>query len=231
VATLVAFTLVTGCGGGDAPAHQKPTGRAYHWIDRPLPAALRSATLYDGAGKTVTLKALRGKIVVISDMLTLCQGTCPLDTAELVATARHVNSVGDSDRVVFLSVTVDPRRDLRARLTAFRRQYRPAPGNWYVLSGATPSIDALWDALGVYRQLVPERHGRDQAAGVSMTYDVTHSDEVFFFDRTGRERCTIQGVPHVAPGGTTPPQLRSQTQGWSERDALTVLARLLDAPT
>jgi protein SCO1/2 len=177
----------------------------------------------------VTFNALRGKVVVMSDMVTLCQGTCPLDTADLVAAARQVHAAGLSARVAFLSITLDPRRDTRARLAAYRRQYRPAPRDWYVLTGSPTTINRLWDALGVYRRIVPET-GRDQLTGAAMTYDVTHSDEVFFLDAHSRERCTIHGVPHIAPRSTVPPELRSQVRRWSTRDALAVVSRLLHVP-
>ncbi len=85
-------------------------------------------------------------------MLTLCQGTCPIDTANIVGAARRVTTAGLGAKVAFLSVTVDPGRDVAARLAAYRRQYAPAPSDWYVLTGSAREINLFWDTLGVFRK-------------------------------------------------------------------------------
>ena len=54
-----------------------------------------------------------GKIVVLSDMMTLCQESCPLDTANVVAAARSIEKAGLGDRIQFVSLTIDPGRDTR----------------------------------------------------------------------------------------------------------------------
>ena len=154
----------------------------------------------------VTLASLRGKIVVVSDMMTLCQGTCPLDTANVAAAARRVRAAGLGDRVVFLSITIDPARDSPARLAAYRRLYAPAPADWQTATGSAQTVNSLWKWLGVYRQQVPDKAPgpRDWLTGKRLTYDVTHSDEVFFIDAQGRERFLLEGAPHISPGITIP---------------------------
>ena len=206
-----------------------------------LPAPVEQLRLTDASGRAVSLAALKGKIVVLSDMLTLCQGTCPIDTANVVGTARRVSSAGLGGDVVFLSVTVDPDRDLAARLAAYRRQYAPAPSDWYVLTGSPREINLFWDTLGVFRKREPDPQPgpKDWLTGRRLTYDVTHSDEVFFFDRTGRERFLLQGLPHISPGSPVPPALKkfmaagdegptSSPHGWSTDQAVQVLAWLLN---
>ncbi len=206
-----------------------------------LSAPVEQLRLTDASGRAVSLAALKGKIVVLSDMLTLCQGTCPIDTANVVGTARRVSSAGLGGDVAFLSVTVDPDRDLAARLAAYRRQYAPAPSDWYVLTGSPREINLFWDTLGVFRKREPDPQPgpKDWLTGRRLTYDVTHSDEVFFFDRTGRERFLLQGLPHISPGSPVPPVLKkfiaagdegptSSPHGWSTDQAVQVLAWLLN---
>jgi protein SCO1/2 len=172
-------------------------------LDIALPQALTSRPLLTSDGHTVTLDALRGKIVVLSDATSLCQETCPLDTAALVQTARQVDATAQRADVVFLSLTVDPQRDTPAQLTAYRNLFNPPPANWLTLTGAAADVNAVWDTLGVWRQRVPEPPGpppRNWRTNAPLTYDIEHSDEVFFLDQTGHERFILEGAPHVATG-------------------------------
>jgi hypothetical protein len=49
---------------------------------------------------------------------------------------------------------------------------------------------------------------RDWLTGKPLTYDLTHSDEVFFIDQHGHERFVLEGVPHVAAGAPLPATLK-----------------------
>jgi protein SCO1/2 len=87
-------------------------------------------------------------VVVISDAKSLCQDTCPLDTATIVKTARDEPNPDRANDTVFLSITVDPKRDTRAELAAYRRLFTPAPPNWLPLTASPATVDTLWDYLG-----------------------------------------------------------------------------------
>lgn len=207
-----------------------------------LPAPVRTAVLHDSAGRAVTLQSLRGKVVVLSDMMTLCQETCPLDTANVVAAARKVQAAGLSGRVAFLSVTVDPQRDTPDRLAAYRQLYGRAPADWRLLTGPPAVLRAFWKRLGVYVAREPDKPPlpRDWLTGKPLRYDVTHADAVIFLDRRGRERFVLLGSPHVAPGAPIPPQLRNflsakgrrnlahpDAQAWTLRQELSVISWLV----
>jgi cytochrome oxidase Cu insertion factor (SCO1/SenC/PrrC family) len=92
--------------------------------------------LVDQSGASRTLGSLHGKVLVISDAMTLCQETGPLHTANLVATARAVTAAGLADRVQFATITIDPQRDTPARLAAYRDQFAPPPADWTLLTGS-----------------------------------------------------------------------------------------------
>jgi protein SCO1/2 len=117
--------------------------------DATLPASVARADLVASTGKPFKIADLRGKVVVISDMMTLCQETCPLDTANVVAAARAAERDGFGNRVEFLSVTIDPERDTVSRLAAYRRLYRPAPADWTAATGAATTLSSFWRTLGV----------------------------------------------------------------------------------
>lgn len=212
VSSLLAPVVLLGvcaCGGaGSTPPPPGPSvGQQLH---AELPASVRMASLRDSSGRRVSLESLRGKVVVLSDLLTLCQETCPLDTANVVAAGRKVEASGLGKRVVFLSVTVDPQRDTQHRLAAYRRLYNPAPHDWLTLTGSPATLHTFWKRLGVFVKRVPDKPPapHDWLTGKPLHYDVTHSDAVFFLDQSGRLRFLLTGSPHVAAGAPIPPELR-----------------------
>jgi protein SCO1 len=242
VAIAFAVALVLG-GCSHDPTVPAPPASAGHPMNMRLPVAISRAGLLDSDGNRITIGSLRGKVVVISDLLTLCQETCPLDTANIVAAARRVTAAGLGNRVEFLSITVDPGRDTPTRLTAYRRLYRPAPADWLTITGAPSTLNTFWNRLGVFRKRVPEDAPapRDWMTGRPLSYDVTHSDQVFFLDTHGHQRFVLDGTPHIARGAPVPPTIRSflSAEGrhnmnhpgvgaWTLNQELDVLAWLLD---
>lgn len=203
VVSLVAgASLVCGCGAASTPAAHgpRPPGSSVGTrLDGAVQSTIKSLRLRDSTGRAHTLASLRGKVLVVSDTMTLCQETCPIDTASLLQTARAVDRAGLGSKVEFLTVTVDPQRDTSAQLAAYRKLYAPAPANWLTLTGSSADIDTLWRTLGVYRKKVPEddpaHPPRNWRTGAPLTYDVQHSDEVFFFDARQHERFILDGVP------------------------------------
>lgn len=170
-------------------------------LDSALPASIRDLSFTDSDGRSVRLADFAGKTVAISDVMTLCQETCPADTATLVQTVRAEDAAGRGSGQEFLSITVDPGRDTAAQIAAYRRLFVPPPSNWLALTGTPSTVNALWDYLGVWRHKVGEGPGpapRNWRTGAPLTYDVQHSDEVFFLDARGRERFVLEGAPYAA---------------------------------
>jgi protein SCO1/2 len=198
--------LLAACG----PSVPPPPDSIGTPINHTLPAAIRALPLVDDTGKPISLAAYRGKVVVVSDTMTLCQETCPLDTANVVQTARAVEHAGFGDQVEFASITVDPDRDTPTRLAAYRHLFDPAPADWTLLTGAPGILAQLWKQLGVYWQKVPEDNppGTDWLTGKPLSYDINHSDLIFFFDRNGHERFVIDGAGDIEPGTQVPATLR-----------------------
>lgn len=206
---LLVAALVAGCSHGGPSAAPSPGPSIGQGIDAPVPAPAAAATLVTSSGRRLNLATLAGKVVVVSDMMTLCQETCPLDTANVVAAARRVEQAGLGDKVEFLSVTIDPQRDTPSRLAAYRELYKPAPRNWQLATGTPAQLSAMWRAMGVYIHRVADKPPapRDWLTGKPLTYDLTHSDELFFIDPHGHERFVLDGAPHVAPGAPIPARL------------------------
>lgn len=128
-------------------------------------------------------------------------GDCPADTATLVQTVRAEYAARRGSGEEFLSITVDPGRDTPPQLAAYRKLFTPPPSNWLALTGPASTVNALWNYLGVWRQKVGEGSGpvpRNWRTGQPLTYDVQHSDEVFFLDARGHERFVLEGAPYAA---------------------------------
>ena len=235
----VLVSLLGACSSRSGPA--APGASVGQQQDAAVPTAVSQTVLVSTTGERLNLASLEGKVLVVSDVMTLCQETCPLDTANVVAAARTVDRAGLGNKIEFLSITIDPNRDNPAHLRAYRRLYAPAPTNWLVLTSTPRQLTSFWQDLGVYIQHVPDTPPapHDWLTGQPLTYDLTHSDELFFLDTRGRERYLLEGAPHVTAGAPIPATLRrfldatgqhNLTQpdplAWTEPQLLQVLAWL-----
>ena len=79
------------------------------------------------------------------------------------------------------------------------------------MTAAPQTLTQLWADLGVYIEKVPDSppYPRNWANGAPLTYDITHSDEVFSLDDTGHERFILEGAPTVSAGTPLPESLRT----------------------
>ena len=199
--------VLTACGGGtQAPA--PPSANLGTAMNKPVPAQVANLPLADSEGRTTSLAALHGDIVVLADFMTLCQETCPLTTGNLLEMDRAVTKAGLADRVRFVELTVDPARDTTSRLAAYRTVVG-APANWMLLTGSSETINEIWRYFGVWYQRVPEDTppGVDWLTGRPLTYDIDHEDALIYLDAAGGERFIVAGAPN-ATGSPLAPALR-----------------------
>ncbi len=132
-------------------------------------------TLVDGvSGESVTLSALRGRVVVLTFLYTSCPDTCPL-TAEKLRDAR--TDLGErAPGVAFVAVSVDPARDTPEAARAFVRAHR-LDGALRFLVGDRASLARVWAAYGIAAE----------PAGAL----VAHNDAIYLIDKQGRERSLL----------------------------------------
>jgi protein SCO1/2 len=233
----VAMLLLAGCGthaAAAAPQFKNAGTQLY----LPLPAALQRLKFTDSTGRTVRLSDYAGKTIVLADGLTLCQEHCPIDTATLVLLAReYAAQASDPSDTVFLTVTVDPTRDTPPQLAAYRKLYVGSPSHlpqWHLLTASAHADHALWSALHVYVQKVKEDDptARNWRTGQRLTYDIDHSDDVFFIDPTGTQSYLFAGQPYLHGAHVPAPMqrfmstagVRNERHGvWTAGDGLQVL--------
>ena len=161
-------------------------------IDRPVP----EQPLLDERGRTTSLVAFRGRVVVLAPFLTLCHEVCPLTTGAFLEMSRAVAAAGLRDRVSFAEVSVDPWRDTPGRLRAFRR-LTGIP--FSLLTGTRSELSRFWRFFGVRFSRSPEGAppDRDWLTGKTLTFDVSHVDGLFLLDAHGRWRIVDLGMPSV----------------------------------
>lgn len=177
-------------------------------LDSPVPRALLDTPLLDHRGRRTTLGSLRGKVLVISDVTTLCQETCAIGTAAMLQAARAIDRAGLGGRVEFLSITIDPTRDDTRHLAAYRRLFGPLH-NWEALTGSSADLDRFWKKLGIWRRTVRVEapYPRDWLTGARLTTDIQHTDDLVFVDGAQRFRFEIDGPASVRSPADLPSKI------------------------
>jgi len=124
-------------------------------------------SLRDQDGRTVSLRRLRGRVVVLTFMYTTCRDTCPLTATQIRGA---LDDLGHD--VPALALSVDPVNDTpeRARQFLFRRGL--GHDRMRFLLGSRAQLQPIWKAYGVRPQ--------------GTAFD--HSAYVLLIDRRGRQR-------------------------------------------
>jgi protein SCO1/2 len=147
-----------------------------HMMQMEAAQPLSGASLYnlasrwtDQDSKTIDLKSLRGKKVVIAMAYTSCKDICPLILANMVAIenaakARNIRNI----RFAFFSL--DPAVDTPARLKAYADERGLDPAEWSLYNGDDKAVRDLAAALGV-RFRRDDKGGIDHSAAISLLDD------------------------------------------------------------
>lgn len=132
-------------------------------------------------GAAVTEKDYRGRAVVLYFGYANCPDECPTTLTDLSAALANLGARARDVRVLF--VTVDPDRDSAVVLKNYVRAFSPDIDG---LRGTPDAIARLARRYRVTYEVTPASPGR--------SYEVMHSDSVFFFDRKGRARYVATSV-------------------------------------
>lgn len=83
---------------------------------------------------------MKGKLNLVYFFFSSCQGPCPIITNNLVELSRQF---GESDKIQFIGISVDPRTDTPEVLKAFADQYNLKSSNWKLLRGDIEKIEEI----------------------------------------------------------------------------------------
>lgn len=162
---LAVLALLGACGEQKLPSPFKAA-------DVSAKYAQADFSLNDAAGKPVSLKDFRGKVVVLFFGYTHCPQVCPTTLADLAQVMRQLGK--DADRVQVLFVTLDPERDTPKLLAQYPPAFYPTFKGLYGDSAATAQAAKAFDVI---YQKQPNKNGG---------YELDHSAGSFL----------------IAPGGT-----------------------------
>jgi protein SCO1 len=135
--------------------------------------------LRDQDGKTVSLSALRGRVVVLTFMYTTCRDTCPLTATQIRGALDDLKSPPPA-----LAVSVDPVNDTPERAREFLFKRGLADDRMRFLLGNRAQLQPIWKAYGIRPQ--------------GKAFD--HSAYVLLIDRHGRQRIGFP-VQQLTPEG------------------------------
>jgi len=113
-----------------------------------LPAGLRAPdfALRDQDGDRVTMRALRGKPVVVAFLYSTCEDSCPVQAQQIKGA---LNELGRE--VPALAVSVDPANDTPRTAAAFNSEQRMTGRLTWVL-GERRELEPVWKAYGATGQ-------------------------------------------------------------------------------
>ena len=110
------------------------------------PAPPPDFTLRDQSNHAVHLRALQGKVVLLTFLYTHCPDVCPLTAGNLNTALRTLGA--KRSRVAVLAVSVDPVGDTHASVLRFIREHRLLPQFRY-LTGRQAALERVWRTYGV----------------------------------------------------------------------------------
>ena len=150
VIALGAIVLAASGGGDD----QEPVADDNTFAGASMPEGLFAPDfeLRDQEGQQVSMRALRGRPVIVTFLYTHCEDTCPIQ-AQTVRGA--LDDLGHD--VPALAIAVDPPNDTPQSARKFLAEQRVTGRLDFVL-GSRAQLRPVWDGFGVRPQRVTEEH-------------------------------------------------------------------------
>jgi protein SCO1 len=149
---------------------------------QPLPkiAPAPQFTLTSQDGKPIALADLRGKVVAVTFIFTLCSATCPVLTPMMSLVQDRLGRDFGTN-VAFVSITVDPDRDTPDVLKLYAQMHSADVPGWSFLTGEPAAVQDVIRRYGVF-------------ASKAANGDVEHSFLTSIIDRRGVLRVQYIGV-------------------------------------
>lgn len=91
---------------------------------------------------------IKGKVVIINAMYTVCTGSCPINTASLLSLQEALGAQVGKDIFIY-SITLQPEIDDARALKAYAKKYGVRPG-WTFLTGKRDDMELIRRKLGFY---------------------------------------------------------------------------------
>jgi protein SCO1/2 len=130
-------------------------------------------TFTERNGEPFGRQNLQGKISIIDFIFTNCPGPCPMMSSKM---ADLYNIYSGTDKVQFVSISVDPNRDSLAALKAYAKRYGVNDNRWVFLRAPMTKVMDLYEDGFKLGGILPANHSTkfilvDQTATIRGYYD------------------------------------------------------------
>lgn len=161
------------------------------WVRKEVKGAAPDFVLTNQDGQKVSLRDLRGKVVLLSFIFVDCPAACPLVTAKMAMIHQDLKGKGLHN----VSITIDPAHDTPARLKEYGKQWKGADfRSWSFLTGTPEEMEPVFFD---YKIEVARRGKKGPAGEVTAVELVDHGVKTFIIDRAGMKRFEYQGQDFV----------------------------------
>lgn len=110
-------------------------------------------TLRDQRGQMVSLSSLRGKVVALTFLSSVCTEQCPLVGKTLSQVHKLLGP--DAARLAIVAVSIAPEQDSHKATYNFARESGWEGTDWYYLSGSHTALARVWKPYGIYVEAPP----------------------------------------------------------------------------
>ena len=149
-------------------------------------------TLTDQMGRDFSSATLDGRVMLANFVFTNCTQLCPALTQRMAQVQSRLMSDGLlGNRVVLLSITVDPEQDTPEALRAYAEGYGADGESWRFLTGPPEAVRAvITDGLKLGYNRIDEtnRHVHEDGTVHLHEYNVLHTNRMVLADRDGMVR-------------------------------------------
>lgn len=116
------------------------------------------------------------KVKFVSFIFTHCPAICPMTTAEMTQLQKRLSEQGvKGDKLEFISITIDPKRDTPQVLQQYRDQFNIDSSHWLFLRGSEEQTKETTLAFSFWAE--------DTGDG-----DISHSTTTYVVDQKNRVR-------------------------------------------
>ena len=151
--------------------------------------------LTDQTGSSFSSSSLAGRVTLLDFVYTHCTDACPLLSATFQQTQRKLaDDKLLGDRVMLLSLSVDPQHDTSAVLAEYGKQFKADATGWKFSTGDWDQVYDVVTALKVATR--PPRPLVDAPAPGGT--ELTHSTRIILIDAQQQVRAYLEGQDATA---------------------------------
>ena len=192
LSAILLLSLFAGSGVASAQAAPAGSGGLVGTVIS-QPVAAVDFSLVDQKSATFRMSATRGKIVVLSFIYTHCADICPFITMKIKEAQNLLGA--DMDKVAFVAITTDPKRDSPAVNASYSRE-AGLYDSWRFLTGSVGDVQKVWAKYGVGVHEVSEGEVDDSAGGGMAGMQIDRSKGL-----TGAEIAVVHALIKKFAGG------------------------------